>query len=633
MAPGTAVAVSCTAVKLSAVPLLVLATAFAQLQPSRPLPGGDHVLFGRVLDMGSDTPIGGAVVTLTGFFDSSGRPVGTLPQSLGASNAAAAPRSVLTTTEGYFLFRDLPVGRYAVAATAFGYQSNTYPLQIVELTNSERPASASIRLWKHGSISGTVVDERGEPVAGVPVTALRRRVAGGRTVLRDDSPGVETDDRGAYRIAELPPGDYVIAVLSTTTSLPAGLAAEIGTGPYYGPAFYTLLRAGARATTGDGSSIGDRILQQAGPSASLAPDGRLLVYANALSPGTSNGAEATVVTLGSGESRAGVDVAIRFAPAVRVSGMATGPGGPIGHLAVRLVPAGPDTIDAYTADFAPAGVSTAVTDATGAFTFPAVSPGAYTLKASLVAEATQDSAAVSVWAAQPLAVGDEGVSGLSIVLQPGIRVRGRIEFKDGPAPVLSATQPIVVGLRPMGAGIWRSLPARVTSGTTFATGGDPPGRYILYTSQAPDFGWTLESVSRGTRPLTDDVLDLDEEVRDIVLTFTRKPAVVSGSIADASGAPDTGAFVVVFPADTSWWREGVFNSRRIRRMPATSAAAFQFTGLAPGDYYIAAVSARLMDQWDDPLFLERVIGSATTITVAPGADTTVALKTIAVRER
>jgi protocatechuate 3,4-dioxygenase beta subunit len=622
--------------KLSALALaLAAATAVGQTPLPKPIPHGDNVVFGRVLDQGTDAPIAGAVVTLIGYFGSPDRPPDRIPDSLMFSHAASAPRSVLTTGEGYFLFRDLPAGRYSVAATAFGYQSNTYPLQIVEVTDSERPASASIRLWKHGSISGTVVDERGEPVAGVPVTALRRRVAGGGLVLRYDSPGVETDDRGAYRIAELPPGHYVIGVLSTMTSLPAGLAAEIGTGPYYGPAFYTLLRAGARATTGDGMSIGDRVLQQAGPSAPLDPDGRLLVYANALSPGTSSAGEATVVTLGSGESRAGVDVAIRFTPAVRVSGVATGPGGPIGGLAVRLAPAsGADTIDAYTADFTPAGVATAVTDAAGAFTFPAVSPGAYMLRASLVAEATQESAAVSVWAAQPLAVGDEGVSGLSIVLQPGIRVRGRIEFRGGPAPALSAMQPIVVGLRPTsGAGIWRTVAARVTSGTTFATGGDPPGRYIVYTSQAPDFGWTLESVSRGTKVLADDILDLDEEVRDLVVTYTRKPPVVSGSIADGSGAPDTGAWVVVFPADSTSWREGVFSSRRIRRMPATSAAAFQFTGLAPGDYYIAAVSARFMSEWDDPVFLERVMAGATTFTLAPGADTTLALKTIAVRER
>ena len=96
-------------------------------------------------------------------------------------------------------------------------------------------------------------------------------------------------------------------------------------------------------------------------------------------------------------------------------------------------------------------------------------------------------------------------------------------------------------------------------------------------------------------------------------------------------AADTDAFVVVFPADTTSWREGVFNYRRLRRMPATSAGAFQFTGLAPGDYYIAALSARFMNEWDDPLFLERVTGSATTFTLVPGADKTLALKTVAWR--
>ena len=36
-----------------------------------------------------------------------------------------------------------------------------------------------------------------------------------------------TDDRGVYRISQLAPGDYTAGVLSTTTTLPAGVAAAL----------------------------------------------------------------------------------------------------------------------------------------------------------------------------------------------------------------------------------------------------------------------------------------------------------------------------------------------------------------------------------------------------------------------
>jgi hypothetical protein len=36
-----------------------------------------------------------------------------------------------------------------------------------------------------------------------------------------------TDDRGIYRIAQLAPGSYIVGVVSTSMTMPAGLATEI----------------------------------------------------------------------------------------------------------------------------------------------------------------------------------------------------------------------------------------------------------------------------------------------------------------------------------------------------------------------------------------------------------------------
>ncbi len=86
--------------------------------------------------------------------------------------------------------------------------------------------------------------------------------------------------------------------------------------------------------------------------------------------------------------------------------------------------------------------------------------------------------------------------------------------------------------------------------------------------------------------------------------------------------------MIVFPADSNAWREGIFTSRRARKVHATSAGAYDIATLAPGDYYLAAVSTRLALNWQDPEFLERLIAGATRVTLGAEDEKTVPLRTI-----
>ena len=88
------------------------------------------------------------------------------------------------------------------------------------------------------------------------------------------------------------------------------------------------------------------------------------------------------------------------------------------------------------------------------------------------------------------------------------------------------------------------------------------------------------------------------------------------------------AAVIVFPADSNAWREGIFTSRRARKVHTTSAGAYEIATLAPGDYYLAAVSTRLALNWQDPEFLERLIAGATRVTLGAEDEKTVPLRTI-----
>ena len=120
----------------------------------------------------------------------------------------------------------------------------------------------------------------------------------------------------------------------------------------------------------EGHHVGGFVLQRPGAPLPPAPDGRPLGFANTFYPGTSRARDAIVVPLGSGESRADLDLSVQLTPTVTVAGVLTGPDGPMKHMVLSLVPPGTDLYE-----FEPGGVATAITDNGGAFAFLAITPG------------------------------------------------------------------------------------------------------------------------------------------------------------------------------------------------------------------------------------------------------------------
>jgi hypothetical protein len=216
-------------------------------------------------------------------------------------------------------------------------------------------------------------------------------------------------------------------------------------------------------------------------------------------------------------------------------------------------------------------------------------------------------------------------------MRPGIRVSGRIEFKgSGTKPQLPARSSI--HLRPVGAQVWRPGLGRLAAAGTFVTGGDPPGQYIVNVPYIA--GWSRQSITRDGSLLADDVIELvDSDIAGLVVTYSNQPSIVTGSVVDAKGVADADSDVIVFPADTTLWREGIINDRRVRTTPVTSRAAFEFVELPAGDYYLAAVGGAPTTEAGFPQFLERLVAGATKITLGEGEQRAVQLKSFTPRER
>src|SRR5262245_10012830 len=127
-----------------------------------------------------------------------------------AGPGVSTQASVLTDRTGHFAFADVPRGRYAVWVQRFNYFG---PLRngVPTATNSvtlvfdpaRPPESINLVMTSGLAISGRVLDGRGQPATGMPVTAYRSTISDGKFVWSPVLSSRTIDDRGEYRISPL----------------------------------------------------------------------------------------------------------------------------------------------------------------------------------------------------------------------------------------------------------------------------------------------------------------------------------------------------------------------------------------------------------------------------------------------
>jgi len=330
----------------------------AQGNPNAPPPKSTALILGQVIDGTTRQPIGEAVVTLTGAGQRGAPQLNAInnsglspqqQQALQASLAAAAaaagrgpggPLRVMTGADGRFVFHDLAPGTYQLTATQTGYTSTLAvnaganaglvgivaaaiapPSQptIVPLKEGEFATNVNLRLWKNAVISGTVLDDAGEPAIGLTVQVARRVMGGGRARFIPGA-SVRTDDRGAYRLTGLVPSDYLVVVPQTQVSMPSailsGLMEGLTSGGGMGPSVMTMLdvmSSGINPTDAmqGGVRIGDYMVASSGSVPLIGPDGRLQAYQTSFYPGAFAPTQATVISLKSGEEKTDVNFQCR----------------------------------------------------------------------------------------------------------------------------------------------------------------------------------------------------------------------------------------------------------------------------------------------------------------------------------
>ena len=513
-------------------------------------------------------------------------------------------RQTITTVSdpaGNFTFMNVPPGEYMLKAWKPGYldivlgarrPGRNVPGTRITVASGQKLEGLSLKMPRGGVISGNVTDEFGDPAFNVPVRAMKVIHADGRHSVYP-SGSATTDDLGGYRIASLEPGDYyvsavprssVTSVANTIYSIDSRLAAANRGQP----------DAQARRT-----SIEDNLRVQG-----VVDPFTRVGYVATYFPGTTQSSAATPVRMGVSEQAGGIDIRLQSVESATVRGTVVMPDGTPATARVQL-------LDAMM-PIAGLGVHFRNTDSKGRFSFDGIPPGSYLV----LTQKSQPAAAGELTAAMTVQAHAEGMDEVTLALQPGITVSGRLDLSTLPGIAPSKLR-VRFDIIP-GVDHWESPAIAVTPDAEgqFVARGVAPGRYRVVVTGLAAARHIASAIFNNVDAADHNlVIERRERISGGVVTFTTQVGEISGNLANASGDPVSDMSVLLFPADRELW---VPRSRRIHVVQPNPDGRFVIRDLPPGEYRIAAVPPPDDGQQFDPEFLGQTASGTATVSVGQG---------------
>lgn len=505
-----------------------------------------------------------------------------------------------TTSDGRFLLKEVEPGRYRLTAGRNGYVRREYgqrspgrPGSILELSPGQEIEGLSIELIPAAVVTGRVYDEDGEPVAGAMIEAMIYRYLRGKRELSSVA-RTDTNDRGEYRLYGLEPGTYYISA----TYSPVWRFAPAG-------------------------RIGAGVRQSDWP-----PDES---YLPTYYPGTADPAAATPLELRPGEELGAVDLLVVPTPGVRVRGRVFNAvtGRPGLDASVMLMP--------RTGGRRPSILrpQAHVESGDGSFEIRGVAPGSYFLVADW-------------WDQQknyrgrtPLEVGAGGVADVSVTIEMGVEVSGRVRALAPPRSATPAPKTEVqgsspdrdqlelveleVGLMPREDIILSGVElVKVREDGSFQLQNVPRGEYWLEATGAPPDYYLKEAQLGGEDVLEKGLTIAASELPGpLELTLSPNGARVDGTALLPDGQAFTGAVVILVPEPSRRDRDSLY-------MGATTDQYGRFTlrGIPPGEYKLFAWQEIERGAYLDPDFLKPFEDRGEPIRLREGETKTATLKLI-----
>ena len=520
----------------------------------------------RAVDVRSSASIAGRVTT------ADGRPLPCV--EVAALRGGGPVAAGLTDANGSYVLERLAAGAYAIEFKRAGFvvmqwgQSDSGPPgRQLTIRERERVNRIDIKLPKGGAVTGSVVDEFGEPVEDVIVRALHVLDQGDRA-MAINAGTVQTDDRGRYRVFGLLPGRYIVGSTASTE----GPDPRIGTG--YAPAYY---------------------------------------------PGTVEIASAVAVDVQGDAERQWVDFARVPTRVATISGTAVNSRSE--RVTDRVMLVASQRSGAVIAETQGADVK----GADGVFTIPNVPPGDYVLQTT-----SKRGDEPPEFAMQYVTVFENDPLPVRIQTRAGVGLQGRL-IEEGvpqvdPRAFTLEAVPVDWDQTSLLAPVPRITPD--AEGLLALSGITGPRRFVLTSSRSD---WYLKSVRIRGGDVTDDVMGFPlggfTFIRDLEVVVSNKGATVEGDVLDGSTLA-TQSSVVLFSTNPDHWFRG---SRFVKTVRGNVAGGFRIEGAADGEYFIVAtdpLDGAAGVSWQQRDFLQSIVAGARRVRLREQEGRTVTLTVV-----
>jgi len=551
-------------------PLLLAAAAAAQT-PAVQKPASVE---GTVINSVTGAPVRKADVTL-----SNGQITGEMAAMMkqyakNFPDQTVATRSYTAASDaaGKFRFENLPPGAYWLTAKKAGFGDARYSAKDAgggegasfRLSAGQELTQVEVRMAPHGSISGRVLDEDGDPFPTANVSALTYTyVAGRRRLMPVDM--AQTNGRGEFSLSKLPPGRYVIC-------------ADV-----------------------QNLQFGD---QPAPPPADGSPE---LAYVSTYFPGATDVTQAQTTEIAAGAEVTGLSIPLRKSQVVRIKGkLVDANGDPIKAAQIMLM--GGSRIGSMT--------MRAVNDPEGKFEIANLQPGTYT---AMVMQMQGSSPKMSMI---PLVVSDKNMEDVKLGPRPDGAIQGTVSVDGRAGDAKLPVKDLQVTLTPAESTAVMPAYARADADGAFTLEHVTPASYDLLLSRVPEGGY-VKSVLFNGREMLGQPLDCNTSASGTL----RIVLGADGGQVDAGVMREekrvSGATVLLLPADPARrFPEAV------RTAASDDSGHASFQDVPPGDYLAFAWQKVEDEIWFDPDFVKTVEDHAVKLRVGSKGSEKIELKVL-----
>jgi hypothetical protein len=521
----------------------------------------------------------------------------------------------VTDEHGEFNIKDVAAGSYIVVIDSPGIVS---PFSSVELeegmnernalvalrrefseisVNGMNTVDVQIRAKRGGIVTGRVTYQDGDPAVNAQVVIMRKKGNRMSRFLTGFSPysmmSLKTDDRGVYRIAGLPPGEYILGASEANTreDVREEYAAVFG-GSNFGVSYYQ----------------NETSLQQATP-----------------------------VKLEAGQEAGDINITIIDRATYTISGtVVSRPGRK--PVSARLTLQ--TKSEASTLPFADLGPSVS-TDIQGGWEFANIPEGTYVIKVEPAtnadeemdeAQATTNTTQVRTAATTPsvpkrpslvprqqeVTVSGGDLTGVVIEVSEGGRIRGTVLVEGGDKQLQQGFNAVLTprdGSAPLDRFVYPQT-------GTFLIDKIPTGEFYLSIQQLSDKFYVKSITAGGTDLMREPVrVAAGASIDNVRIVIGADVATLQGRVTSSSEAkPVRGAVVLLVPSDPARWR----SSGSYLPGVTESDGTFKITS-APGSYLLLLLAEGENLREVNEAFIRARAGSAKAVTLQPNGRETIEL--------